>query len=294
MSKKLGPFDEYTQDWSKEERINFIKKLYPSLNPSDFPSILDEDFLKMHEFAMRDTYIMNLGYALFNWEFFESIDSFFKFYNIKNFIEVDAGFGTFSTALCYLGYEGIGYTLAYDEKDIDIEDEDDYDPLKDVLDNMDEETKEFCINAVEELNKRLEDIAIFRVIEEIKHAKPKKIESIYDKEIESMGCLKYQNIRTVQLQQSPDVVIASWIPLGRGDEVIEFFENQWRNGIETPWFMLIGEGWGGATASDEFFDWLEENFVEVDYNRHYIPFAGMRDHCNYWRRKDDRSNKGKR
>ncbi|BDY14015.1 hypothetical protein [Hydrogenimonas cancrithermarum] len=99
------------------------------------------------------------------------------------------------------------------------------------------------------------------------------------------GCLVHADIRQLTLQHSPGAIVASWIPLGGGSEVAAFFENQWRNDLQTPLFVLIGEDRGGCTTSDDFFDWLEHHFEPDGYNESYVPFQGFRDYCGYFRRR---------
>jgi len=90
------------------------------------------------------------------------------------------------------------------------------------------------------------------------------------------GELILQDIREVQLEYKPDVIISSWIPYEGGGEVIEFFDNQPKQ-LWPDYYLVIGEGPGGCTASDEFFDWLEANwdYVEADYG--YSRFGGIYD-----------------
>jgi hypothetical protein len=88
--------------------------------------------------------------------------------------------------------------------------------------------------------------------------------------------LKFQNIKKLKLDYKPDVIIASWIPYEAGEEVIEFFNNQLPQ-YYPEYFLLIGEGPGGCTANDEFFDWLEENWEVVPTEYSYTPFFGIYD-----------------
>jgi len=109
--------------------------------------------------------------------------------------------------------------------------------------------------------------------------------SPYYREVQKAGCLIDQDITTLVCDEAPDMVLASWIPLGGGEEVMAFFENQWHRGIDTPLFVLIGESPGGATASDAFFDWLERHFDEAGRNEAYTPFDNLHDACVYYKRK---------
>ncbi|WP_300363665.1 hypothetical protein [Hydrogenimonas sp.] len=110
-------------------------------------------------------------------------------------------------------------------------------------------------------------------------------ESPYYKDVKKSGCLIDRDITTLVCETAPDLVLASWVPYCGGEEVVTFFENQWQRGIETPYFVLIGEERGGATASDEFFDWLEAHFDYIGYNESYLSFFGIRDNCLYYRKK---------
>ncbi len=99
---------------------------------------------------------------------------------------------------------------------------------------------------------------------------PKKSQSssgkslnVFEKEAVESGALVYQDIRELYLQETPDVVLASWIPYMGGDEVIEFFEHQWERGIKPQYFVIIAEGYG-ATGCELFLDWLDMHFERVE------------------------------
>jgi uncharacterized UPF0146 family protein len=49
------------------------------------------------------------------------------------------------------------------------------------------------------------------------------------------------------------------------------------------YLIYVGEGWGGCTGDDEFFQTLESDFVEVDSLR--IPrWSGINDYCTVYRK----------
>ncbi len=95
--------------------------------------------------------------------------------------------------------------------------------------------------------------------------------------------LRFRDIRELTLDHKPDMIVASWIPLGGGNEVIDFFENQ---NHDSEHFMIIGEGYGGCTASDEFHQWLDDNFDSVWTSQRYVSFAAIHDRVCIYRRKE--------
>ncbi len=98
------------------------------------------------------------------------------------------------------------------------------------------------------------------------------------------GLLEFQDIRELKLDHKPDMVVASWIPYEGGDEVIEFFENQ-EPAHTSEYFMVIGEGYGGCTANDEFHDWLDENYTSVWTSQTYVSFNAIYDRVMIFKRK---------
>ncbi len=98
----------------------------------------------------------------------------------------------------------------------------------------------------------------------------------------SSGMLEFADIRELELQHKPDIVVASWIPYMGGDEVIEFFKLQ----DEVPeYFLVIGEGYSGCTASDEFHDWLEDTFEEVWESETHTSFSTIHDSVKIFKKK---------
>ncbi len=97
----------------------------------------------------------------------------------------------------------------------------------------------------------------------------------------SQSLLKFKDIRELQLPETPDMIMASWIPYEGGDEVIEFFDNN----STSEYFLVIGEGWGGCTANDNFHEWLDNNFVEIWQSREYKSFYAIYDSVILYKRK---------
>jgi hypothetical protein len=78
----------------------------------------------------------------------------------------------------------------------------------------------------------------------------------------------------------PELVISSWIPYRGGDEVQAFFANN-----DLPeYYLVIGEGYGGCTASDNFFDFLDENFKEIYTFEKYKSFPAIYDQAILYKR----------
>lgn len=49
--------------------------------------------------------------------------------------------------------------------------------------------------------------------------------------------------------------------------------------------FYIGEGWGGCTANDAFYELLNEEWEEVEYCHDHISWSGIRDYLTMYRRK---------
>ncbi len=123
---------------------------------------------------------------------------------------------------------------------------------------------------------------------EIKHNWGMKTSPISEHALQQ-GNLKYQDIRTLEISpdEVPDVIVASWIPYEGGDEVIEFFEIQEQ---VSEYFLIIGEGYGGCTASDEFHDWLDQNYNDIWSSSEYKPFESIWDSVILYQRKNQEFN----
>jgi len=78
-----------------------------------------------------------------------------------------------------------------------------------------------------------------------------------------------------------DVLIASWIPYdcNQGQSFKKMQD------LLPKHFLLIGEGYGGCTADDEFFDWLDEVYEEEYVFKSYIPFDGIYDDIILYKKK---------
>ena len=87
------------------------------------------------------------------------------------------------------------------------------------------------------------------------------------------GLLKIGDMKEIINNNIPDMIISSWIPYGGGQEVQEFFNN---NGYP-EYYIVIGEGYGGCTANDEYHDWLENNYEVKDTVESYVSFDGLYD-----------------
>jgi len=98
-------------------------------------------------------------------------------------------------------------------------------------------------------------------------------------------CIETDTLRLKDIRELntkiPKIVISSWIPYRGGEEVIEFFE---LNSFP-EYYMVIGEGWGGCTASDEFHEWLDENFEEVKTVNSYKSFNAIWDKIEIYKRR---------
>ena len=90
------------------------------------------------------------------------------------------------------------------------------------------------------------------------------------------------DIRETDIDPLPKMVISSWIPYEHGEEVLEFFE---KNGLP-EYYTLIGEGRGGCTANDEFHEWLENNYTEIESIGSYKSFSGIYDSILIYKRRD--------
>lgn len=101
------------------------------------------------------------------------------------------------------------------------------------------------------------------------------------------GILELVDIRDLRIFV-PKMVISSWVPLGGGEEVIEFFDN---NGYP-EYYTVIGEGWGGCTAGDTYHEWLTENYESVEYIGAHKPFEFIRDDILIYKLKESKKHKG--
>jgi len=93
--------------------------------------------------------------------------------------------------------------------------------------------------------------------------------------------LVLSDIRKIEVNPLPEMVITSWIPYGGGQEVISFFE---KNGLPN-YYTIIGEGRNGCTASDNFFDWVDDNFECIHNILSYESFMGINDQVLIYKRR---------
>ncbi len=80
----------------------------------------------------------------------------------------------------------------------------------------------------------------------------------------------------------PDLIITSWTPYGGGQEVIQFMENLEKIPL---YFLSIDEGRGGCVGSDDYFDWLEKNYMEIHWFDFYQHFSLIFDRPVLYKRK---------
>ncbi len=79
----------------------------------------------------------------------------------------------------------------------------------------------------------------------------------------------------------PKMVISSWVPYEEGQEVLDFFNT---NGYP-EYYTVVGEGYGGCTASDDFHQWLEKNYTRIDSIASYESFIGIYDRIEIYKKK---------
>ena len=98
-------------------------------------------------------------------------------------------------------------------------------------------------------------------------------------------CVETDILRLIDIRdlrvKIPKMVISSWIPYKGGKEVIEFFES---NSLP-EYYMIIGEGYGGCTASAEFHGWLDKNYKEFELVRNYERFLAIHDNIIIYKRR---------
>jgi hypothetical protein len=94
--------------------------------------------------------------------------------------------------------------------------------------------------------------------------------------------LVFRNIEDIQNETIPELVISSWIPYERGEEVINFFNN---NSLP-EYYLVIGEGFGGCTANDNFHEWLDDVFERVHVFETYKSFSGIHDSVILYKKKE--------
>ncbi len=76
-----------------------------------------------------------------------------------------------------------------------------------------------------------------------------------------------------------DCVVVSWIPQGAG-----YVVKDWCEKTSCEYLVVIGEGYGGCTADDDFHDYLENEF-KVQKRIYIDSFACIHDDCILYKRK---------
>lgn len=199
-------------------------------NPLRMVSETDPSFKKLrNSFLSRKKYIDKMGFSLFTREFLIELKTVMDQKNISEFVEVYAGYGTFTLFLNQLGLAGKGITFKPDGN------------WGLTPDNI-------------ILEKNLE----------LKH-------------------IIFHDIANIHIANR-DMIVASWIPYRGGQELITFYNNHPRDYF--PYLLLVGEGYGGCTSSDEFFDFLDENFDEEYHFENFQRFDAIYDRCILYKKKD--------
>jgi hypothetical protein len=216
-----------------EEKEEFINDLYPEIVPDKLPSRFSKEFKSFKtSYVLRGTYTNNIGFALLSQEFAYELREVLPEYNIRTFVELEAGNGTLTILLNNIVFDGKGYTLK---------------PADDGKHWGFKSDNRFCEQAL------------------------------------STNLLEFKDIREVTIDNNIDMIVASWIPYEGGQEVIDFFESNSEN--IPDYFLLIGEGEGGCTASDDFFDWLGSNFEEEYIFKQFVSFEAIYDSCILYKRR---------
>lgn len=102
---------------------------------------------------------------------------------------------------------------------------------------------------------------------------------IYNKAIKD-SILHIGDIRQIKHKQSYDMIVSTWVPLGGGQEHIEFMAN---NKI-SEWYLTINEAEGGCTGSEEYWRWVEKTFEPVHRFETYRTFSMLWDEAILWRK----------
>jgi hypothetical protein len=106
------------------------------------------------------------------------------------------------------------------------------------------------------------------------------INPIYARGIES-GEVIIGDLNEIKGDSSTDLIVSSWVPLGGGQEVQTYFNNNYY----PKWYLVIGEGCGGCTGSYSYHNWLDQNY-EIDYIfKNYQPFSMIHDNPILYKRK---------
>lgn len=100
------------------------------------------------------------------------------------------------------------------------------------------------------------------------------------KECVQDGTILVQDMLDVIHDDPYDMAVATWVDINGGHQHMTFFE---KNGIP-KWYLTINEE-GGCTGSEEYYDWLHANFVEVHTFKEYKPFSGVWDSAVLWTKK---------
>lgn len=108
-----------------------------------------------------------------------------------------------------------------------------------------------------------------------------KVENKYLQEAISKNLVEFEDIHNINTSSDIDMVVASWIPYGGGQEFIELLERS----NKPEYLFIIGESYGGCTASDEVFNWLEKHYeIIYDFDL-YRPFVAIYDIAEIYRRR---------
>lgn len=91
--------------------------------------------------------------------------------------------------------------------------------------------------------------------------------------------IEQMNASEAVLKYPGRTILASWIPYGGCEDHAE--TKMLKNMTPGQRLILIGEGYGGCTASDEFFDLLEKDFKYVESGT-WVSVLGIHDHLDFY------------
>ncbi len=95
------------------------------------------------------------------------------------------------------------------------------------------------------------------------------------------GQVVLKDLKEITGDPETDLIVSSWVPLYDGSEVEAYFDNNYY----PEWYLVVGEGYGGCTGSDDYHDWLEKNYEEDHVFNSYKSFAAIYDHAILYRKR---------
>lgn len=104
---------------------------------------------------------------------------------------------------------------------------------------------------------------------------------IYSESVKN-GTTVLKDLREIHDDPETDMIVSGWVPLGGGQEVQNYFDNNYY----PKWYLVVGE-YGGCTGSDEYHEWLQEHYMVDHRFNTYESFDMIHDSAILYKRKEN-------